>query len=276
MAITKIDVVRTSTTLKDTIILNVAIYSNVAISDPRKAVYDNENEILTKGRVGVDFELDSVTFVNSTNPQPGIILYTLNVKYVRKLASVTSNLKGTQGPPGPMGPTGPQGPGGPMGRTGPTGPYGSIGPTGPQGVPGVGYTGDTGPTGPEGGPTGPTGPEGASVTGPTGPTGPYSIKRFSFPQTFPVTSNYIASSWERILYDPTFSTFVISAPINPAAGDQWSVKNMSPSENYIIIDGSGSLIEDPTSSFSLQPSFNLEGDGCCYTWEYDGIEWFVL
>lgn len=99
--------------------------------------------------------------------------------------------------------------------------------------------------------------------------------RFTYPSST-VTTNHTALLWQRVTFDPTGGTFTVSAPPSASAGDQWAVKNVSADVTGVTIDGNGSNIEDPTSSFSLAASFTLSGDGISVVWEYDGTQWLVV
>jgi hypothetical protein len=165
----------------------------------------------------------------------------------------------------PVGVTGPQGATGTQGATGPFG-----GPTGPQGA--TGPQGETGPQGATG-----VGAQGSpGVAGATGPTGP--IRRFTYPSpSFPVSANYFASTFERVLYVPS-SPFSIFAPTNPLRADQWAVKNVSNIGTAgVVINGGGNNVENPQVGYTQTNQFTLISDGVAITWEFDGnTSWIVV
>lgn len=101
----------------------------------------------------------------------------------------------------------------------------------------------------------------------------------SFAFTDIKTSNYTATSGDRVQYDPvsgslTGSLFVLSAPSSPTTDNIWAVKNVSSSINLIEINGNGNLIEDPISE-KLTASFNLQGGWVSIEWQFNGTSWLV-
>lgn len=173
----------------------------------------------------------------------------------RAVETFAASLAGTTGAQGATGSAGTQGATGPAGVQGATGPQGE---TGPQGATGVGAQGSPG------------------VAGATGPTGP--IRRFTYPSpSFPVSANYFASTFERVLYVPS-SPFSIFAPTNPLRADQWAVKNVSNIGTAgVVINGGGNNVENPQVGYTQTNQFTLISDGVAITWEFDGnTSWIIV
>jgi hypothetical protein len=172
---------------------------------------------------------------------------------------------GIAGFTGPRGNTGPQGATGPFG--GPTGPQGATGPVGNTGP--IGTTGPRGNTGPVG-TVGPTGPQG--VQGVTGALGPSQKYTYPSPAT-PRVGSYMASVFERVIYDPSSGPFTVYAPTGSSVGDQFGVKNVSSSTGPIQVNGGGRGIENPAVSYTLANVITMVGAALGVTWERGSTGW---
>lgn len=93
----------------------------------------------------------------------------------------------------------------------------------------------------------------------------------------PITGATTAAAWQRVLFNPSGGTFLITAPPTPATGDQFGVKNLTTDLTGITVGGNGSSIEDPDALGTVAattPAFS--GAGRSVVWEYNGTDWRVV
>jgi hypothetical protein len=90
-----------------------------------------------------------------------------------------------------------------------------------------------------------------------------------------VTSNTTITSGVRQGYNPTASTFTLTAPGSPLAGAQFAVLETGGSTRAITVSGNGVNIWDPVAE-AFAASFTIGAAGVSLHWVYNGTAWGLV
>lgn len=90
------------------------------------------------------------------------------------------------------------------------------------------------------------------------------------------TTNYLASSNERVLVDASGGTFTVTMPVAPATGDRVAIKVATADITLLTIAGNGNNVENPIGSYAPAASVSAGGDGAAVTWSFDGTTWEII
>lgn len=80
---------------------------------------------------------------------------------------------------------------------------------------------------------------------------------------------------DRVRYDPTAGTFVISAPAAPVNAERFAIKNMSINLTAITVSGNGNNIEDVTAG-TFGATTLVTGAAIAITFQFDGTQWLIV
>lgn len=95
--------------------------------------------------------------------------------------------------------------------------------------------------------------------------------------TFPPvqTVGYVASANERVRYNASGGTFILSAPVAPTLGSRWGIKEYVGDTTSITVSGNGTTIENPTTG-AFAASFSVGEAALGVEYEFDGTSWTIL
>ncbi len=84
-----------------------------------------------------------------------------------------------------------------------------------------------------------------------------------------------ANVGDRVRYDPTAGTFVLTAPAAPVTGDLWAIKNMVTDLTAITVNGNGNNVEDVTAG-TFGATTSVTGVAIAITFQFDGTQWLIV
>ncbi len=84
-----------------------------------------------------------------------------------------------------------------------------------------------------------------------------------------------ANVGDRVRYDPTAGTFVITAPLAPVTGDLFAIKNVSIDLTAITVAGNGNNVEDVTTG-AFGGTTSVTGAAVGITFQFDGTQWLIV